>query len=801
MGASISSQMSIQKDQSMRDARMGKVRAMVLPLTLAILVVGTSLSPNFSTRAARSITGPIRGSIKTPEVALITQTFNGKIAFYTNRDSLGLDIHSINPDGSSQTKLTDDVSANPNQIAGTYDTSPAWSPDGTRLAFVSNRDAVRFQIYVMNADGSNVTKLSNNTSDDYEPIWSPDGSKIAFTRGSGCVIVTGNRKQAIGPATEPCTSYVYVMNADGSNPVNVSETAGLGPVWSPNSTQLAYTGTEANEQIYIVNADGTDRIRLTNNDANDHVSSWSPEGSYLAFHSDRDFPPDAYVPEIYVMDVEGSSQVRLTNNQTADTTPIFSPDGSLIAFQRGAGTYSPIPGDDAEIFLMNYDGTNQRNLTDHALDDLGPPVFSPDGLWIAFQSGNPSYGSNPTEDSEIFIVSVAGGNLTNVTKDSADQFGPPSWQTLDYPPVTQLPAIVDFAAANYVVNENAGTVEIVVSRSGDTAEAVVVECDSNDGTASQVSDYTRLFGTLRFAPGETSKSLRVLISDDAFNESTETLSLFLHDVTGNATIAGEGITTVRIIDNDIFPPTTNPLENTQFFVRQHYYDFLNREPDQAGFNFWVNTIESCGTDAACREVRKINTSAAFFLSIEYQQTQFYIYRIYLETLKAHKYLDMVRDAQEISRDVIVGSPGWEQRLDENTQRFTEDFVSSPQFRLNYPVGISASGYVDRLYQNQATFVSPPVAERNQAIAAYGSGDSAGRARALRIAANNATFIQQQFNQAFVLAEYFGYLRRDPDLAGYNFWKSKLDQFNGDFQKAEMVKAFLTSSEYRLRFGP
>jgi Tol biopolymer transport system component len=652
----------------------------------------------------------------------------------------------------------------------------------------------------MDADGGNVTKLSDNTSDDFEPIWSPDGSKIAFTRGSGCVIVPGKREQTITPADEPCKPYVYVMNADGSNPVNVSETSGVGPVWSPDSSQIAYTGNEANAQVYVVNADGTNRTRLTNNDANDRVSSWSPDGSYLLFSSDRDFPTDAYVPEIYIMDVEGSSQVRLTNNQTADTTPVFSPDGTLIAFQRGEGANSIIAGDDTEIFLMNADGTNQRNLTDHDLDDLGPPVFSPDGSWIAFQSGHPSFNSNPTEDSEIFVVSVAGGNLTNVTKDSADQFGPPSWQTVFFPEETPPPAVLDFAAANYVVNENAGSVDIVVSRSGDTTEAVGVECDSNDGTASQRSDYTRFFGTLRFGPGETSKTVRILISDDALTEKTETLSLFLHDLTGNTTIAGQGITTIRIVDNDLIPPTVNPLENTQFFVRQHYYDFLNREPDPAGFAFWVNNIESCGTDAGCREIRKIDTSAAFFLSIEYQQTHFYVYRIYSEIPKTQTYLDVIRDAQEISRNVIVGSLGWEQLLDENTQRFTEEFVSRPQFRLNYPEGMTASAYVDRLYLRQATSVPPPVAERNQAIAAYGSGDATGRARALRIVANNANFIKQQFNQAFVVAEYFGYLRRDPDLPGYNFWKSKLDQFNGDFQKAEMVKAFLSSNEYRSRFG-
>jgi hypothetical protein len=214
----------------------------------------------------------------------------------------------------------------------------------------------------------------------------------------------------------------------------------------------------------------------------------------------------------------------------------------------------------------------------------------------------------------------------------------------------------------------------------------------------------------------------------------------------------------------------------------------------------VNNIESCGADAACREVKKIDTSAAFFLSIEYQQTQFYVYRIYSETFKAQNYLDIIRDTQEIGRDLIVGAPGWEQQLDGNTQRFTEAFVSRPQFRLNYPEDMGASAYVDRLYSRHGTFVPPPATERNQAIAAYGIGDASGRARALRVVANNANFRQQQFSQAFIVAEYFGYLRRDPDSSGYVFWLTKLNQFNQDFRRAEMVKAFLNSSEYRSRFG-
>jgi hypothetical protein len=256
---------------------------------------------------------------------------------------------------------------------------------------------------------------------------------------------------------------------------------------------------------------------------------------------------------------------------------------------------------------------------------------------------------------------------------------------------------------------------------------------------------------------------------------------------------------VTIVDDDSAPTTNNPLEDTQFFVRQHYHDFLNRKPDAFGFAFWVNNIESCGTDQHCREAKRIDTSAAFFLSIEFQQTGFYVYRLYaLGLFVPPDYQLFMHDTQQIGRDLIVGIPGWPALLDANTQKLTEEFVSRPYFKSNFPESLSAEQYVDRLYFR--AFVVAPPAERAEAIAAYGSGDTAGRARAIRIVANNAAFKQLVLNQSFVLMQYYGYLRRNPDFDGYNFWLQKLEQFNGDFRQAEMVKAFITSGEYRGRFG-
>jgi hypothetical protein len=263
------------------------------------------------------------------------------------------------------------------------------------------------------------------------------------------------------------------------------------------------------------------------------------------------------------------------------------------------------------------------------------------------------------------------------------------------------------------------------------------------------------------------------------------------------------------------PASQNLLDDSQFFVAQHYRDFLSREPDTSGLAFWTNEIESCGTDAQCREVKRINVSAAFFLSIEFQNTGYLVYRLYKAAFGNPagrpvpvRMQQFFPDTQQIARGVIVGQGSWEAQLETNKHAFALEFVQRAEFVSKYPVTLSPAQFVDALYANAA--VTPTSTERQAAIDEFGgasnTADNAARARALRRVAESPTLQQQEFNRAFVLMEYFGYLRRNPDDApdtdftGYNFWLAKLNQFNGNFVAAEMVKAFITSPEYRQRFG-
>ncbi len=261
--------------------------------------------------------------------------------------------------------------------------------------------------------------------------------------------------------------------------------------------------------------------------------------------------------------------------------------------------------------------------------------------------------------------------------------------------------------------------------------------------------------------------------------------------------------------------TQSPLDRSEYFVRQQYVDFLNREPDEAGLNFWVNNIESCGADATCREAKRTDTSAAFFFSVEFQQTGYLVYRMYRsaygELPNAPVPLNLSEfkpDTQAIGKGVIALQSGWEQTLENNKKAFAAEFVQRARFAAAYPTTMRPGEFVDQLFANAG--VTPSEVERTAAISEFGDAaenttDAAARGRALRRVAENTTLAQQEFNSAFVLMQYFGYLRRDPNSGadtnfdGYNFWLTKLNTFNGNFRQAEMVKAFLLSSEYRGRF--
>jgi hypothetical protein len=174
-----------------------------------------------------------------------------------------------------------------------------------------------------------------------------------------------------------------------------------------------------------------------------------------------------------------------------------------------------------------------------------------------------------------------------------------------------------------------------------------------------------------------------------------------------------------------------------------------------------------------------------------------------------RFNEFLTDTQQIGKDVKVGLGNWQTQLENNKVAFTQEFVSRPRFVNAYPITMTAADFVDALFMKAG--VIPSTAERTSIINEFGdtgaSADTGARARALQRVAENTVLVQQETNKAFVLMQYFGYLRRDPNAAsdtdhtGYDFWLTKLNEFDGNFVNAELVKAFITSIEYRRRFGP
>jgi uncharacterized protein (TIGR03118 family) len=590
-------------------------------------------------------------------------------------------------------------------------------------------------------------------------------------------------------------------------------------------------------------------------------------------------------------------------------------------------------------------------------DEAGTPI-SNDGLW-ALQFGNGGAGGDP--NALYFTAGLA--------REFHGLFGSLR------PTTASATSLLQFATDDFTIGEGAGHIDVTVTRAGDASGTATVDVSTydepNPGHASQKSDYQIALSKVTFNPGETSKTMRVLIVNDSFVEGNETVNLALSNAAG----AGVGLgspnaSTMTITDNDAVAPVANPVDATPFFVRQQYLDFLNREPDVAGLAFWTNNIDSCGASAQCREVRRIDTSAAFFLSIEFQRTG--ILSILsnkaafgasaLGSVGPVLYGQFEKETQQLQKDLVFGTPTFDAQLEANKQAYFNDFVTRPEFVSAYSTSTN-SDYVDALLTNAGItpaqvrlFVMnvtnsqevPPTtptlsgggprpasfgtarlqfnaaqtamtmnatinnidvgnaqtADTNDNLAAahihagpsvapgvngpvvwgffgapfndnnpndsvntpfsgsvggtfsgkwdapegnattlaaqlsnlregrayinfhtvqFGGGEIRGnipaadafrssliagltsltmtRAQVLRAVAESEEFTLNEANRSFVLMEYFAYLRRDPDTPGFNFWLNKLNAFNGNFRDAEMVKAFLSSAEYRQRFGP
>lgn len=415
---------------------------------------------------------------------------NGKIVFTSDRNYHGLSIWTMNPDGSSPTRLTSDKNRGEKlpDFSPVYDSSPVWSPDGTKIAFISNRDYL-FSLYVMNADGSNAQRLTE-TLEPGEPAWSPDGGKIAFTAG-------------------------------------VRFTVGMG---------------KASTNIYIVNVDGTGLTQLTRNTDLNSRPAWSPDGKQIVFTSNRDGQA-----KVWAMDADGSNQRELPNTNIDKKSPFYnhqptwSPDGSKVLF-----SYPRVCTNDYEvgIYVMNADGSNGRMLTNdpNSCGVYSSPRWSPDGTKIiASFKPRPKVNSDPP--TQIIVMDADGSNRVNISNRS--QYRPNTgsvtfvdvdadWQPL-LAPLQSSPSIIGLSAPAYTVYNDAGKVDITIKRTGNLND--VVSCFYITVLQQMTIKYPddAATGTLRFAAGESSKTISIRVEEW---RGADSYKIMLSDNEGNATFLG-----------------------------------------------------------------------------------------------------------------------------------------------------------------------------------------------------------------------------------------------------------------------
>jgi dipeptidyl aminopeptidase/acylaminoacyl peptidase len=263
------------------------------------------------------------------------------IAFVSTRDGNG-EVYVMGADGSNPTNLTNNAA---------WDIYPDWSPDGTKIIFSSDRTG-NDQLYVMNADGSNLSRLTGHPANDISPRWSPDGTKILF-------------------ATDRDGNYeLYVMDVDGSNPTRLTDAPLVDgtPDWSPDGSKIVfYSARDYNLEVYVMNADGSDPVNLTQYQGSDTWPSWSPDGARIVFT--KGLGVGFGRSDIHIMNADGSDPINISNHPEADSEPDWSPDGGRIVFKTDRDGYF-------DIYVMNIDGSNPVRLTNHPAADL-TPVWSP----------------------------------------------------------------------------------------------------------------------------------------------------------------------------------------------------------------------------------------------------------------------------------------------------------------------------------------------------------------------------------------------------------------------------------------
>ncbi|HEY0320053.1 MAG TPA: S8 family serine peptidase [Pyrinomonadaceae bacterium] len=640
---------------------------------------------------------------------------SGRVVFSgPNLGGLPDQIFVMNADGTNLSMLTG--------VPSSYCIMPEWSPDGKKIAFTKDG-----HLHIMNEDGSNLKQITNSSSPDFNPSWSPDGSKV-LTNSDG---------------------QMRIISVDNGNQVTIGGDLGYEARFSPDGTKILYDNALGNSQLWVMNTDGSNRTQLTNITGSKVAARWSPDGKKIAFANYG--VPTTATSEIYVMNADGSGLTRITTG-AFDSLPTWSPDGSMIMFVRSD-----------KFYVMNADGTN------------------PQYIYTTRTPKNISWKANSSAPS---------------------------------------PNTVRLSASTYRESEGAaaGIITISVQRFGDTSNAASVDyytsdqagltpCQNNQGLlASDRCDYATAIGTVRFAPGEQTKTTQIPIINDSYAEPTQTFSINLRNAQG-VTLADPVSATVSILDDDPPAQTSNPINTNSYFINQQYVDYLGRVPEPAGYQFWLYRLYGYAPNCMPGEVcDRVDTAKRFFESDEFRERGFYVYKLYDALLgRFPLYAEFVPEVARLNGPQTVT----EQRLGKDA--YLLDFMNKPEFKtlfeqyltadhLHARDAASAAAFVDALCQKAG--ITP--ASRASLIANLQNGtrDPAHTLEDFILTPEINGDGTKFYDRARIVMQYFGFLRRDPDTGGFNFWWNRVatstsPQYH-DYR--ELVNNFLRSDEYNFRFA-
>ncbi len=401
---------------------------------------------------------------------------------------------------------------------------------------------------------------------------------------------------------------------------------------------------------------------------------------------------------------------------------------------------------------------------------------------------------DPTNDKDMWTIQEYAATPAGGTDKWATWWGRVS--------LTSTPAQPSIQIGTGSFSEGSGHASITITRIGSTSIAENFNYATSDtsgltpcaptpptGVASSRCDYATSIGTLRFAPGEAVKTIFIPLVDDAFAEGTETLTLTLSIPIGfgiEIPIAAP----VIITDND-FSTGANPINQTAFFVRQHYIDFLGREPDPSGYAGWQSILNNCppsGKDSGGNYCDRIEVSSAFFRSEEFQTRAYFVYRFYSTVGKIPLYENFMPDFAKVSGFLSA------QQLEENKVAFINEFMARSDYQTRYGSLNDPTAYVNALLLT----VGLPNHPNKQGWITGLTNGSLTRAQVLRALVESGEVYNKYYNEAFVIMQYFGYLRRSADIS-YLSWIQTMNTNGGDYRI--MINGFLNSAEYRQRFGP